>query len=354
VVDRRAPAALLVLAIALATAPALAQRAASDAEREYRLGYQALQAGDCTEALVHYRRSLDLSERPRTLFNMAVCEEALGLGADAWRSYHRFLELAEERDAAIVVKARARVAALRAVLSGKVTVESTPPGARVYVAGERQARGVTPLTLVLEPGVHVVRIATDDALPVERAVDVAPDEVEVVSVTLEASASISIVVEPDDATIEPEGGGPPATGRYDGAVAPGRHGFTIHRDGYQPERLEIEARAARSHVERVRLRPVTLALPPPSAASEESITVAFDRPRVSPARRSLAWGLGGAGAAAIIGGGTVGVLALRDVASPVEADHDRGKRRAWIADGLVVAGTAAIVVAWRLARGRSR
>jgi hypothetical protein len=85
----------------------------------------------------------------------------------------------------------------------------------------------------------------------------------------------------------------------------------------------------------------------------DTTVVESEATRVSAGRRSLAWGLGGLGAAGIVGGGAVGVLALRDVAGPPE-DHERGKRRAWLADGLIVAGTVAVVAAWRLLRDRSR
>lgn len=397
-------AAVVVLVLAWLVGPAAAQRNADAAEREYRLGYKALQAGDCATALAHYQRSLELAPRPRTLFNMAACQEELGLQADAWRSYHAFLELAEARDAEIVVKAKARIAALRGVLRGKLKIVSSPPGASVHVDGERQARGVTPLTLSLEPGDHEVRVTMRDAVPVERLVEVAPEEVVEVAVTLELPATIAIEADPVDAVIEPMGGGVSAVGRFEAAVAPGRHVFAVRRDGYVTERLEVDAVAGRSHVERVRLRPVptraTLVVAgAPDAvisidgeearattttggalelreldvgahavvvtaagraawrdtlhlAPGEIVTVELRDPRAS-SRRPLAWGLGGLGVAGLAGGGVVGVMALRDVVSPLPEDHDRGKRRALLADGLLVAGTVAVVVAWRWLRGSS-
>jgi hypothetical protein len=367
-----AGAALIVWAVAH-VAPAAAQRAADEAEREYRLGYEALEAGDCSTALVHYRRSLELKPRPRTLFNIAACEEELGLEADAWRSYHAFLDLAEARDSKIVVKAKARIAALRAILRGKLTVETSPAGASVLVDDERRSRGVTPLTLSLEPGVHTIRVTMQDATPAERVVTIVPDEVASLSVALELPSTITVITEPDDATIEPAGGGAAATGRYEAAVAPGRHVLTVRRDGYLPEQLEIDAVAGRSHVERVRLRPL------PSLATNvvageivvtgagrtawrdqlrlspgDVVTVELDAARSSPRRRALAWGLGGLGVASIAGGSVVGALALRDVTSPVPEEHDRGKRRALLADGLIVVGAVAVIAAWRWLRRDTR
>ena len=89
--SRAALVAAVIAAVACARA-AHAQPAMADAEREYRRGYQALRAGDCDLAIVHYRRSLALVIRPRTLFNIATCQEQLGQKAEAAASYRAFLE----------------------------------------------------------------------------------------------------------------------------------------------------------------------------------------------------------------------------------------------------------------------
>ena len=130
----------LVVALALLAGVARAQPAVAEAEREFRRGYQALQAGDCVEALVHYRRSLALAPRPRTQFNIAACQEELGQLAEAVDGYRAFLAQAEARDAAIVAKARARLDALRPRLRGRVTLESDPPGAATRPAARSRRR----------------------------------------------------------------------------------------------------------------------------------------------------------------------------------------------------------------------
>jgi hypothetical protein len=300
-------AALVVAAVVawggVAITPASAQRAADEAQREFRLGYEALQAGDCPEALVHYRRSLELSPRPRTLFNMAACEEELGLAADAWRNYHAFLDLAEARDAKIVIKAEARIAALRRTLRGKLAVDSSPAGASVIVDGEPEVRGVTPLTLALEPGAHTIRLTMAGASPVERTIEIIPDQAETLAVDLAVSSSDAGTEspgEPEVETVHPRTLPPMAT-LVVGTVPPGEKGS-----------VDLRAR--------------------------------------TPGRRSLAWGLGGLGVGAILGGAVVGVLALRDVASPFGGEHDRGKDRALLADGLFAVGAVAVVVAWRYVR----
>jgi PEGA domain-containing protein len=391
-------AVVLVVAQVVSVAHrAAAESAETEAEREFRTGYRALQAGNCADALVHYRRSLELVQRPRTLFNIATCEEDLGQQAAAWRDYQSFLGLAEERDAAIVVEARVRIEALRKRLRGQLLVDSSPGGASVSVDGERQGRGPTPVTLSLEPGRHVVRVAMAGAVAVERIVDVAPEDQASLHVELALSSSISIRTDPADAIIEPREEGTTAIGRLEMSVMPGRHAYVIRRKGYRDEHVEIDAVAGRTHDVRINLRPApatstlvvtgaadaTLTidgkptspslLPAPRElpvggheiaiqrggrvvwrrglqfSPGEIVTLDVDLPRSS-TRRALTWGIGGFGLASITAGGIVGTLALRDVTSERLDVHDRGKTRALVADGLFVAGAAALVVAWRLMR----
>jgi hypothetical protein len=292
--------------ITMSAARVGAQREDDEARREYQRGYKALAQGDCTQALVHYRRSLELSPRPRTLFNIAVCEESLGHRSEAWRGYRAFLQIAEERDASIALEANARIAALTAELRGTVTIESSPPGASVRVDDEREARGTTPITLSLEPGTHSIRVTLPDAVPAERSVDVIPEELTV----------LTIALEPPPVAVDPP---------------------------------TVPALVESAPVERV--QPVTApgGLPWRHTPEDEILTVELEPARPSSKRRTLGWGLGGLGAAGIAGGAVLGVLALRDV-SDASGDHDRGKRRALASDGLIVAGTVAVVVAWRLLR----
>ncbi|HEY5948564.1 MAG TPA: PEGA domain-containing protein, partial [Kofleriaceae bacterium] len=245
----------LLVAHVVAGHTAEAQSVEAAAEHEFRIGYRALQAGNCSDALVHYRRSLELVQRPRTLFNIATCEEDLGQQAAAWRDYQSFLSFAEERDAAIVVEARARIEALRKRLRGQVFVESNPGGALVNADGERQARGETPVTLSLEPGRHVLRVSMPGAVAVERMVEVAPEDQTSLHVELALSSLISIRTDPADAIIEPRSDGATAIGRFEVSVKPGRHAFVIHRNGYRSEHVEIDALAGRTHDVRVNLRP---------------------------------------------------------------------------------------------------
>lgn len=391
----------IAIVAALLVARSTVVRADADdatAESEFRLGYRALQAGNCGEALVHYRRSLELVQRPRTLFNIAACEEALGQNGPAWRDYQAFLSLAEDRDATIVVDARARIEALRKRVRGQVSVSSTPTSASVTVDGERQSRGDTPITLSLEPGRHTLELSMPGMPASARVVDVSPEGQTTLQVELALPSSISIHADPADATIESRGDGTTAIGHLDMPVLPGHHAFEIRRRGYTTEVVDVDASTGRVHDLRVNLRPelakpaATLivngaggatiaidgtsrelrnlrALPPGpheislaqggrvvwrrdlqlSPSEIVRLDVNLSPPR-SMTRRALTWSVGGFGLASIAAGSVVGSLALRDVTSDSVADHERGKTRAIVADGLFVVGAAALVVAWRLLR----
>jgi hypothetical protein len=296
---------VLVAALVATSAGAAADDAGdlAGAEREYQAGFRALESGDCHTALHHYQRSYELAARPRTLFNMAVCQEQIGQGGVAWHSYQEFLRTAEPRDAAIVPRARTRLDTLRTQLRGRAFIDSTPSGALVYLNEESAPRGTTPLVLSIAPGAHRRRIiAAGGAAAVERTLEVVPDGVATVSI--EVAAPVSCPPIDAERTV--------ATPRPDPTLA-------------------MRPIAGGTTEPRVEDRPLTEELPRRQS-------------------RAVVWGLTGAGGAAMTDGGVLGVLALRDVTSPIADERDRGKMRALVADGLLVTGAVALFVAWRSAR----
>lgn len=403
---RLLPAAAL-LALLAPSRPAPAQdRREAEAKREYRLGWSALQAGDYAEAYEHYKRSYELSPRPRTLFNLAVTEEKLGRFEDAMRHYAEFVAQAEPRDAEFKAQALERHAALERRLMGKLTVTSTPPGADVFVDDDAEPRGRTPVTLELLAGEHRVRLETPDAAPVERTVTVVAGQVTRAQLALEVTAPVVITTTPADAEIRRAGDDAPARGRYEQKLPPGRHRFTVSRDGYEQQSFTVVVTAGRVYERDVVLRPVdgggvlvvssnvagatvsvdgvvvgTTTLDDAAGASratlrfsatrgdhtvlveardghrwgkrlhvshDEIVTVDLEFRTVSRNRAAARWGLFGLGTVGLVAGGTLGVMALQDVTEPVDDHHDRGKRRALLADTLIIGGAAAILVAWKL------
>lgn len=395
---------LLVGALALGGATAHADKPSANevkqAKREYDLGYQDLQARRFGDALAHYQRSYELVARPRTLYNMALCEQELGQEETAYRRYQAFLAVAEARDADIVADAKTRLAALDAKLVGRVIVESTPAGATVRVDGNRAVRGKTPVTIDLAPGEHTVQIAAPGASPIERTVMVEPRANLKLSVALEYTSQIILRVEPDDATIERDGDGQVATGVFVARVPPGKYTFRVQRAGYESETLKVSVVDSQIYEQRVRMVPTItsanlfvrspganvlidgappassplpdggVVLPPGehslsvsraghltweqtlhlSPGETVAVDVALGAKKGSP---WLRWGGFSIGAVSVVGGGVLGVMALRDVTSDEASRHDSGKSRALIADGLFVLGVATIATVWRLTRASS-
>jgi len=366
------------------------------ARREYRLGYADLQAGRFADALAHYRRSYDLAPRPRTLFNMALCEEKLGSEEAALDHYGQFVATAEPRDRGFLGQAQDHLSRLANKLVGRVTIVSQPPGAEVRVDGTDRSVGRTPLTLSLTPGDHYVHISADGAVPAERVFAVQPRGESTVSIELELSASIDLTVEPADATIQRVGETTTTRGSYHARVPAGIYQFVVHRAGYRTETVTVDANDGGVHEQRLQLRrgattiatlvvhadadrlvvdgaPVAAA--PGSrlsvAAGDHAVRVERDGYRpwsdnlyLSPGEKVdvdvtlhrdgrpawLRWAGLGVGLTSFAAGGTLGVLAIRDVTSDASDRHDRGKTRALIADGLFVVGVAAVVTVWRWSR----
>jgi PEGA domain len=296
-------AALLVTTLAIlgARAPGIrAQPADTDqARQEYEDGYRALQHGDYEAALAHYQRSYQLAPRPRTLFNLAVSEEKLGRLEDAIHHYARFLEVAEARDEAFVKQAKQKIDALSKQLPAPVPVDTGPPPPPV---------AVTPPPPVATPADHPdgCRVHPGGTLHVRSNL---------------AGATVSVDGLVVGTTADRGGAG--AALRY--PLTPGDHDVVVERPGAAPWRERVHA------------------------APDETIgvDVAF-RPARSGGRRALTWGLAGLGVVSGAAGGTLGVLALRDVTSPDPGRHGRGKTRALVTDGLLVVGVAALYGAWRL------
>ncbi|MCB9595199.1 MAG: tetratricopeptide repeat protein [Sandaracinaceae bacterium] len=106
------------------------------------------------EALVYFRRSLALVERPNTLFNIAGILVRLGRGRDAVEHYERYLRVAPEDDpdraAALAALEDARAALAHLRLSVR------PADAELRVDGLRIDGEGSERELVLDPGEHVI------------------------------------------------------------------------------------------------------------------------------------------------------------------------------------------------------
>lgn len=371
------------------------------AKAEYQLGWQALQKKDYKKALVHYRRSYEEVARPRTMYNIAVCEEETGQYQAAIDHYQEFLNEAEARDADFLALARDKLVALKKRIGAVLKVNSEPTGATVRVDG--QVKGHTPLRLDLVAGTHLIRLSHKGTRSSERRIVIRAGEDILENFSLDPVGSVSLKVTPSDALIRRKDVDDVATGHYQAKLSPGRYEFEVSLMGYGTRTIVIDVEPSAGIQKTVRLKArsstglvivnsdlnganVTIdGIIVGAMRRQDGINATIERrltagnhtimvePRdaepwskrfhLSPGetlavdlkfrnegkkRKALRWGLTAVGAAAVATGLTLGALALKDVRSDEDTRHDRGKDRAGNADVLLGIGAVSLTGAWYL------
>lgn len=108
-------------------------------------------AEDWDGALKDYRAAFKLYPDNSLLYRMGVVSENKGDLFAAVMYYERFIDAVPDDETA--KDTEARLAELKANLPARITVETTPAGAEVYVGSvESKSLGTTPLTVDVSPG----------------------------------------------------------------------------------------------------------------------------------------------------------------------------------------------------------
>jgi hypothetical protein len=218
---------------------------AADSDRHFRRGLELYEENNDAGALAEFRAAWDAAPHPQIAYNLGRVHDRLSHAVEAVDWYERFVATAGER---VPRRQRDQVARdlerLRARI-GRVRVESNVAGAWVTVAGADvvQTPVVDPMRFdpgVVELGMHApgyetqrrrVEIAggTEQTIRFElRRVEEPRGSVRVLS-SLEA-----VRVRVDDGFV---GETPLPTPL---SLAPGRHVIRGDRDGYLPERQEVD------------------------------------------------------------------------------------------------------------------
>ncbi len=369
------------------------------------MGFAALTSKDFKKALTHYQRSYSEVPRPRTMYNIALCEEATGKYQAAVDHYQQFLIEAESRDADFLPLARAKLTALRKRIGAVLRVDSDPPGAAVRINGKLE--GHTPLRIDMLEGTHSIRVSRKGSRSSERDIQIRAGENAYETFDLDSLGSISLSVTPSDAKISRLGDDYDATGNYKANLSPGTYDFEVSLEGYRTRTIIIELKAGANIQKRVRLKALsntgTITLTSDTSGAnvtvdgiivgsmrtregedtpslERSLTtgnhvviveaggnkVWSDRFHLSAGetfavdlkfrtdskgRKVARWGLNAAGIASVLAGLTLGGFAIVDVRSDDQDRHDRGKSRAGIADLLIGVGAVSLTGAWYLKGG---
>jgi hypothetical protein len=366
------------------------------------LGFSALKAKDFRKALSHYQRSYAEVPRPRTMYNIALCEEATGKFQDAVDHYQQFLIEAEARDADFLSLARAKLTALRKRIGAILRIETDPPGAAVRINGK--LKGHTPLRLDMLEGKHLIRVSRKGSRSSERSIEIRAGEDAKETFALESVGAVAVNVTPSEAEIRRLDVDDVATGTYKANLSPGSYDFEVSLVGYRTRRISIAVKAGANIQKRVRLKAlsstgiITLTSDTSGAnvtvdgiivgsmrqregedmpslerrltsgnhvviveargkqswsnrfhlAAGETFSVDLKFRTESQGRKIARWSLNAAGAAAVVSGLVLGSLAIRDVRSDDQDRHDRGKSRANTTDILIGLGAVSLAGGWYL------
>jgi len=217
---------------------ALADKQENEARKSYDAGFKASEANEFEMALEHYNKSYTILPRPRTMYNIAFCEDELGRGQDAILHFSEFLRLATERDEEFRSLASSRILVLKRKYYGTLTVKSRPSHAEVFIDGETTGSGHTPLQLSLPPGQHKITVVPAGSLPATRTVTLQAGKSSTEFIRA-SKATLSIVVTPADATVELEEQPGVARDHRDVAMEPGTYRFRIRSPGYRTKTIAV-------------------------------------------------------------------------------------------------------------------
>ncbi len=284
-------AALLAALPALSTG-ARADDVADEADFHFRLAAKRYEANDFTGALEHFLASNRLVPNKNVLFNIARTYEQLKQPADAYRHYQRALE--GEPDPATRARIGDAIARIKPLVA-VVRVESTPPGATVYIdRKDLGARGQTPLVIALPAGRY--------SFLGERTAH-EPGKVEGVELKLGAETTIRIPIAPIFGTLRVEGEPAGAEVRWNQddakpfCVVPcnervpvGRRTLYVTKRGFQSAELSAEITANTATVVRPRLAAVFGTLLVSADVREALVTVDGNPSGFTPAVLSVAEG----------------------------------------------------------------
>ncbi len=125
---------------------------------------QAYDSKDFETSINKLQAAYEIFPEPNILYRIAEMQEQLGK-PEAADTYERYLQANPNASNEKMVKER--IARLRqpqepeTPQTARVTLETDPPGAKIYINDMQERRGVTPLELELDPGKYTVRLVKD-------------------------------------------------------------------------------------------------------------------------------------------------------------------------------------------------
>ncbi|MDB4994319.1 MAG: TonB-dependent receptor [Myxococcaceae bacterium] len=188
-------AALVLLFACTAVARADDEAARAQSRTLFTSGATALDDGRPGDALAYFQRAYGLYPHYATLYNIGLCQRALGRTVESVTAFMKFLDVGAD-----AVSPEQRATATRLIKEGQAkivlaTIKVTPSSAKIQVDGKPlEGREV-----LLDPGSHVVDATAGGRQPVHHAFTAEPGSRPVINLTMprdEEPATTPVVVEP--------------------------------------------------------------------------------------------------------------------------------------------------------------
>jgi|SRR5688572_15996475 len=180
------------LLLSIISEPATEEDRKAEAARLLQEGNDAFASGQHEDALARYESAYQMFASPKLYYSLARALDELGRRADAAHFYERFLiESGVEYRSALYERAHSKLRAAATGL-GKLRLETTVPGAKLFVDGvERATLPTTPL--YLGEGRHDLRAERDGFTSFESKVKIEPGKVTTIAVDM---VPLRVVKEP--------------------------------------------------------------------------------------------------------------------------------------------------------------
>lgn len=200
------------------------------------------EAGDFRSALLKFQLAYDLSQDPRLLWDIAICEKSLGHYARALPLVRRYLAEAASIISDSHRNEAAELAELIANFVGPVRIECSQPGATVYV--DEEELGKTPLVnpMPFDMGNHKVTVRKRGFREVSKSVRVlgpGPEQTlyfrlerDIPAATLEINAGHDQTITLDGLVV--------GHNRWEGLVSPTKHVVKVSGAGYKPKEVQTD------------------------------------------------------------------------------------------------------------------
>jgi tetratricopeptide (TPR) repeat protein len=201
-------------------------------------------------AIKAFRKSYSIFPMEVTVYNIAKSYEKLGVSSECILWFERYIGLyrkKNKKDPPDILDINNAMSKCRLGLELKVTIESEPKGAFVYIDSEDKLTGQTPITTKLKPGTHTITLRSKGYENYKKKVQVRRGESRRLFLKMEKiriSGKITITTNIRGASIFVDGRNIGRTPYKEAITLPeGRHQIAVEKDEYEAVTRTIDVNA---------------------------------------------------------------------------------------------------------------